>query len=148
MFWKYFDSLVIKVWKLEVDNDVEYVAARQADDKPVAGPIYDMVAIDGKSAALLGHISLILAVIAILLNKDETGHWFFTLEFAIYATLATILLRCVDILGPPSRPHDPEQTDTFWNMEALVRRTIYQFVLRAVFLMTLTLVIGVVVTQF
>ena len=147
MWFRWFDSVVIWIWSLEPKLNEEYVAARRIIDDKTGGALYDMDVIDSKSSALLTHISIILAVLAVLINNESTARWFFTVEFVLYALNATILLRCVDILGPPFRAVPSEDTDlrSYGHMEGLIRRTVYQFALRSAAVLTVVLVIGVAV---
>jgi len=143
---KWFDKLVVKVWKLEATDNKMYVKARRSGDTDTGGAVYDMGVIDSKSSALLSHTSIILAVLGILINIGGPAKIFFVIEFVLYAALATLLLRCVDILGPPYRPlvNDTEDLADYWHLEALIRRTIYQFVLRGVIFLSFFLIVSVI----
>lgn len=121
----------------------EFVKSRRAamgvpEGSNEHGPLYDMGIIDSKSAALLTHISVMLVVLTSI--KDQGPPWMqavLRFELVAYGVLTCVLLRCVDLGGPPFRW--PIRGDAQWLLEASLRRTIYQTVLRGVWTLTVLL---------
>lgn len=109
--------------------------------------LYDMDVIDQKSSALLTHVSIMLAVVAFMI-PDTSGIWRIALTFELVAFLlvAMLLLRCVDVMGPPFRNPSaiPSKANTVYHHEILLRRGVYQAMLRMVFVLTGSLLVGVV----
>jgi hypothetical protein len=109
--------------------------------------LHDMSIIDAKSSALLSHVSIMLAVVAVFLAQAVAGvwKWVFIVELTIFSVVAVLLLRCVDILGPPFRPlgsDDSVEIEEFYRAEVLLRRAIFQGAVRVVRLLT----VGIIVT--
>lgn len=123
------------------------VAMGQPEDSTENGPLYDMAIIDSKSSSLLTHVSVMLVVLTFL-QKDSTDwfQWFLRIELVLYAILACLTLRCVDIAGPPFRW--PVKGVEEWSLEACRRRSIYQFILRCVWWLTIFLIIALVAEAF
>ncbi len=140
--WEFFFRKSIKDLKeAQAFMESRQEAMGQVDehDKKEYGPLYDMGIIDGKSSALLTHISVMLVVLTFLLGSDSQ-HFQIALkiELVVYAILATLLLRAVDIMGPPYQWSDG---NIDWLKEAALRRVIYQSVLRLVWILTIALVL-------
>lgn len=144
--WKIglFDRIIVRRLDLTSEANASYVKARKGNDPNTGGALYDMDIVDNKSAALLTHVSLIMAALALLIGQSDDIRIVYVVEFIIYALIATTLLRCVDILGPPTRPHpQDEQAEEYWHLEAIIRRAVYQFSRRAVIFMTLAMCLTV-----
>ncbi|MEP6619019.1 MAG: hypothetical protein ABJE47_06890 [bacterium] len=110
--------------------------------------LHDMSVIDAKSSALLTHVSIMLAVVAVFLGQQNgvLWKWVFTVELAAFSVVAVFLLRCVDILGPPFRrlPIGAEASiEGVYRDEVLWRRAIFQGMVRAVRLLTVALIAAV-----
>jgi|GEM_PF-1442820 len=105
--------------------------------------LHDMEIIDSKSSALLTHISILLVVLLFLF--DEKNHIilniFVFFELTIYILMAALLLRCVEIMGPPFRQFSNEKklNESMYYEEIAFRRAIYVRVVRIVFILTLFL---------
>jgi len=115
--------------------------------------LHDMSLIDAKSSALLTHVSIMLAVIAVLLAQPNsaTWKWIFTAELIAFSLVGVLLLRCVDILGPPFRRLTPDATgklEEHYRREVLLRRAIFQGMVRAVRFLTVCLIVIVTVRSF
>jgi hypothetical protein len=109
--------------------------------------LHDMSVIDAKSSALLTHVSIMLAVIAFLLGSP--GHdgwkWILTGELAAFSAVGVLLLRCVDIIGPPFRRIPPQsQLEDYYRAETQLRRALFQAMVRTVRLLTVSLIAIVV----
>lgn len=65
-----------------------------------------------------------------------------TVEFLAYILAAMVLLRCLDMTGPPLNdlPDDPQALREVQAREALLRKTIYVRVLRLVYVLTAMLI--------
>ena len=114
---------------------------------------YDMSLIDAKSSALLTHVSIMLAVIAVLLAQPNSPvwKWIYTAELIAFSVVGVLLLRCVDILGPPFRRLVPDaegKLEEFYRAEILLRRTIFQGMLRTVRFLTVCLIVIVAIKSF
>jgi hypothetical protein len=128
--------------------DEEVFESRRATLQNREHVLHDMSIIDTKSSALLTHVSIMLAVVAVLLAQPNVTfwRWVFTTELIAFSAAGVLLLRCVDIMGPPFRQLPPlvdGQLEAFYRSEVVVRRAIFQIALRAVRLFTLCL-IGIV----
>jgi hypothetical protein len=129
----------------ELDDELEFQRQRGALEEDQQHFLHDMSIIDAKSSALLTHVSIMLAVIALFLGQPHTAlwRWVFTVELTVFSVVAVLLLRCVDILGPPLRPlpsSDPEEIRKLYRAEILRRRAIFQFTVRAVRYLTIGLI--------
>lgn len=149
-FGKIFDTLDSLIRKVYPINDAreqveEFYGTRKACKDLLKEVHYDMDVIDGKSSALLTHISVMFVVIGLFLS-DLNGHWIVTVvlvtELIIYLAVALLLLRCVDVMGPPFRmpPDDVEKAGCFYKSEVALRRGIYQWAVRMVFVLTIVLI--------
>lgn len=109
--------------------------------------LHDMSVIDAKSSALLTHVSIMMAVVAVFLSQPNGSHWTWvlTVELVMFSVVAMFLLRCIDIMGPPLRPvpQDAEKATAYYRREILVRRGILQWMIRLVLLITLAVVVTV-----
>lgn len=117
--------------------------------------LHDMSVIDAKSSALLTHVSIMLAVVAVLLAQPSLAEaggavwkWIFTAELIAFSAVGVLLLRCVDILGPPLRrivPETLEPLEDYYRREILLRRAIFQYMVRTVRFLTVFLIVAVVI---
>ena len=112
--------------------------------------LHDMSLIDAKSSALLTHVSIMLAVIAVLLAQPNsaTWKWIYTAELIAFSVVSVLLLRCVDILGPPFRRLLPDADgglEEYYRTEILLRRAIFQGMIRTVRVLTVCLIIIVAI---
>lgn len=93
----------IVVWKLDnLESGHEQAFADQRKSvRNIQHTLHDMSIIDGKSSTLLTHVSIMLAVIAILVTQAPIGIWRFlmTCELVAFRVVGMVLLRCVDIVG-------------------------------------------------
>jgi hypothetical protein len=115
--------------------------------------LHDANVIDTKCSALLTHISIMFLVIGIFISKDNTQGIFFLLlviEFIAYVLAAMLILRCVDMMGPPFRqlPATDEAIQQNFLYEITLRREIYVRVLRMVFVLTAVLIPIIVLRYF
>lgn len=135
------DFFVKRFVGIDASIEQEYVARRKnLDPKDKEHILYDMDIIDSKSAALLTHVSIMLAVVVVLLSSMKIPFWrhLMTAELAAFSMVAMFLLRCVDVMGPPFRmPSDePSKSLRLFREEVLIRRATYQLMLKTVFLLT------------
>ncbi len=115
--------------------------------------LHDMSLIDSKSSALLTHVSIMLAVIAVLLAQPNSPvwKWIFTAELIAFSAVGVLLLRCVDILGPPFRRLSPDgdgKLEEYYRSEVLLRRAIFQGMVRMVRFLTVCLIVIVAIKSF
>ena len=112
--------------------------------------LHDMVIIDTKSSALLTHVSVMLAVVIgmlfTLIGPKESGSilaYMLKIEMVAYAVVAMVLLRCLDIMGPPFRrlKKGMQEVDAQYHREIVIRRAIYQLMSRVVFILTVVLIL-------
>lgn len=89
-----------------------------------------------------------LAVVAVLISFAPDKFWkmIMTCELLAFSIVGMLLLRCVDVIGPPRRmpPEDTKEIAEFYYKEVLLRRGIYQSMVRTVFLLTLILIILII----
>jgi len=143
---------LIKLFRLKPQDERTFEAQR-ADLKNRDHFFHDMSIIDAKSSALLTHVSIMLAVIAVLLAQPNSAvwKWIFTAELVAFSLVGVLLLRCVDILGPPFRRLSPDaggEIEDVYRKEILLRRAIFQGMLRTVRFLTVCLIVIVTVKSF
>lgn len=131
-------------------QDERVFEAQRAELKNREHALHDMSVIDAKSSALLTHVSIMLAVIAVLLAQPNsaTWTWIFTSELIAFSAVSVLLLRCVDILGPPFRRLRPDADGTleeYYRHEILLRRSIFQAMVRTVRFLTVCLIVIVAI---
>ncbi len=146
-----FDRLIRRALRLRPDMEGEFAEKRDSLENLGEHVLRDMEFIDAKSSALLTHVSLFIAVIVFLIEQNGAKNWLeanwfnkvLFVEAIFYTSLAMLLLRCVDIMGPKFRAVSltREELVKEYENEILLRRTLYQFVLRMVFLLTAVLII-------
>ncbi|MDE2388433.1 MAG: hypothetical protein KGN35_05030 [Betaproteobacteria bacterium] len=146
-------DLVDKVFKtllsLNEEDERKFADARK-DINHINHILHDMVIIDTKSSALLTHVSVMLAVVIgmlfTLIGPKESGSilaYMLKIEMVAYAVVAMVLLRCLDIMGPPFRKLKDEmhEIDAQYHQEIVIRRAIYQLMSRVVFILTVVLIL-------
>lgn len=104
----------------------------------------DLRSIDAKSSGLLTHISVMFVVLGFLASDVDNFllKLLLTTEFLAYIFAAMVLLRCLDMTGPPLNdlPDDSAELKAVQAREALLRKTIYVRVLRLVYVLTALLI--------
>lgn len=104
----------------------------------------DLRSIDAKSSGLLTHISVMFVVLGFLASDVDNFllRLILTAEFLAYIFAAMVLLRCLDMTGPPLNdlPNDTVELKAVQAREALLRKTIYVRVLRLVYVLTALLI--------
>jgi len=104
----------------------------------------DLRSIDAKSSGLLTHISVMFVVLGFLASDVDNFllKLLLTAEFLAYIFAAMVLLRCLDMTGPPLNdlPDDSVELKAVQAREALLRKTIYVRVLRLVYVLTALLI--------
>lgn len=146
-------DLVDKVFKtllsLNEEDERKFADVRK-DINHINHILHDMVIIDTKRSALLTHVSVMLAVVIgmlfTLIGPKESGSilaYMLKIEMVAYAVVAMVLLRCLDIMGPPFRKlrNEMREIDAQYHQEIIVRRAIYQLMSRVVFILTVVLVL-------
>ncbi|MBS0498369.1 MAG: hypothetical protein HRU77_13915 [Gammaproteobacteria bacterium] len=146
-------DLVDKVFKtllsLNEEDERKFADARK-DINHINHILHDMITIDTKSSALLTHVSVMLAVVIgmlfTLIGPKESGSilaYMLKIEMVAYAVVAMVLLRCLDIMGPPFRRlgNEMHEIDAQYHQEIVIRRAIYQLMSRVVFILTVVLVL-------
>jgi len=138
-------NLISRLFRPELSEELEFQEQRRALGADREHFLHDMSILDAKSSALLTHVSIMLAVIALFLGQEHTAlwSWVFTVELTAFSIIAVLLLRCVDILGPPLRPlqaSDPEAIEERYRREILRRRAIFQLTVRVVRYLTIGLI--------
>jgi hypothetical protein len=145
-------DLVDKVFKTLLslnEEDERNFADTRKDINHINHILHDMVIIDTKSSALLTHVSVMLAVVIgmlfTLIGPKESGSilaYLLKVEMVAYAIVAMVLLRCLDIMGPPFRKlrNEMREIDAQYHKEIIIRRAIYQLMSRVVFILTVVLI--------
>ncbi|QOJ24074.1 MAG: hypothetical protein HRU78_10820 [Gammaproteobacteria bacterium] len=145
-------DLVDKVFKTLLslnEEDERKFADTRKDINHINHILHDMVIIDTKSSALLTHVSVMLAVVIgmlfTLIGPNESGSilaYLLKVEMVAYAVVAMVLLRCLDIMGPPFRKlrNEMREIDAQYHKEIIIRRAIYQLMSRVVFILTVVLI--------
>lgn len=139
------DGILNRAITIDLEAEREFVEKRHAT-KLIEQVLHDMTAIDAKSGALLAHISMMIAAIGALLGSNITpskpSDLVLVLEMVVYVVCAVLLLRCLDVMGPPHRklPEGTQEREAFYFHEVGLRRSIFVGVLRAVVVTTIALV--------
>ncbi len=141
-------DLMDKLFKyfFKVDGSIESMHySRRINAEDIEAIHYDMNVIDSKSSALLTHISIMFVVLGFFLNNKDNKAIIcavFVIEFVGYIAIAMLLLRCVDIMGPPFRglPDSDDEIKKMYCDEVALRRGIYVRALRLVYILTGVLV--------
>ena len=124
------------------DPEAYYEKLKSAED--VDHIWRDLRSIDAKSSGLLTHISVMFVVLGFLASSVDNFllRLLLTVEFLAYILAAMVLLRCLDMTGPPFNdlPDDPAALREVQAREALLRKTIYVRVLRLVYVLTALLI--------
>ena len=124
------------------DPEAYYEKLKSAED--VDHIWRDLRSIDAKSSGLLTHISVMFVVLGFLASSVDNFllRLLLTVEFLAYILAAMVLLRCLDMTGPPLNdlPDDPAALREVQAREALLRKTIYVRVLRLVYVLTALLI--------
>lgn len=142
--FKVLDRFICKSCKISGHREKEFIGNRK-NSNYLDSIHYDMDAIDNKSSALLTHISLMFVVLSIFLVASD-AHAFIQvllgIELIAYLCIAMLLLRCIDVMGPPLRPlpSDRDGVDEAFYVEVTLRREVYQRSMRAVYLLTFFLI--------
>ena len=104
----------------------------------------DLRSVDAKSSGLLTHISVMFVVLGFLATEADNLFLqiLLTLEFLAYIFAAMVLLRCLDMTGPPLKdlPEDLTKIRQVQAREALLRKAVYVRVLRLVYVLTALLI--------
>jgi len=94
------------------DPEAYYEKLKSAED--VDHIWRDLRSIDAKSSGLLTHISVMFVVLGFLASSVDNFllRLLLTVEFLAYILAAMVLLRCLDMTGPPLNdlPDDPAQS--------------------------------------
>jgi len=138
------DKLFKRWFEINIDRESKYYSRRnKAED--IEDILYDMNIIDTKSNALLTHISIMFVVLGFFIHAED-NHWLvvtlLVMEFLAYVLTAMLLLRCVDIMGPPFKqpPESEEEIKQVYYFEITLRREIYARALRVAFILTAMLI--------
>lgn len=142
--FKILDKIFVRFLSIKIDEGSEYFHARRGMEN-IDEILHDMAIIDSKSSALLTHISLMFVVVGFFLSESkdqEIIQLLLLVEFVIYAITATILLRCVEIMGPPVRkiPNEKDVLKEIYYFEITLRRGVYQYCLRSALILTAALI--------
>lgn len=142
------DRIFTAVLSLDEEDERKFAETRK-DIPHIHHILHDMVIIDTKSSALLTHVSVMLAVVIgmlfTLIGPNESGSilaYMLKVEMVAYALVAMVLLRCLDIMGPPFRKlkNGMQEIDAQYHQEIVIRRGIYQLMSRVVFTLTVVLI--------
>jgi hypothetical protein len=144
--------ILTKLFGLALEDEKAFEAQR-AELKNRAHALHDMSILDTKSSALLTHVSIMLAVVAVLLAQPNGAlwRWIYTGELIAFSAVGVLLLRCVDIMGPPFRRLPPPaniELEDYYRMEVMLRRAIFQAMVRAVRILTVILILIVAAENF
>ena len=139
------DKLISKKAPLsEVTEEKFYKARIGIGEKKLENIHYDMDVIDGKSSSLLTHVSIMLAIITVLFGDSKTILFkvLFFIELIGFSFLTLCLLRCIDIMGPPMRKYSSNSwaLTKEYLQEIHLRRRLYQFSVRSVYHLTISLI--------
>jgi hypothetical protein len=143
---KWLDRRLVSLSRLSEKVEADYVERRSAVPKLDRDHVlYDMDILDSKTSSLLGHVSIMLVIVTgLLVSVDDVPvlQHLLAAELFCYAIAALMLLRAVDVMGGPLRlpPEVPQRASHRYRLEMLIRRAIYQYMLRFVALLTIALI--------
>ncbi len=135
---------ILKTWLNPSDRDPVAYYDKLESAQRVDHIWQDLRSIDAKSSGLLTHISVMFVVLGFL--ASEVDNIFLqvvlTLEFIAYIFSAMVLLRCLDMTGPPLKdlPDNHTEIRQLQAAEALLRKAVYVRVLRLVYVLTVLLI--------
>lgn len=140
----FLDRIFIRSFNVDFNREPLYLSRRD-DVEQKDNFLYEMNIIDSKSSALLTHISIMFVVLGLFLEMKDNGRIFeiiLVAEFVAYVLAALLLLRCVDIMGPPFKmpPEEHRELIKAFFLETTLRREIYVRALRMVFILTIILI--------
>lgn len=138
-----FDKAYAKFFSNHKQNEYEFFEIRE-QLLHKENILYDMSAINDKCSALLTHISIMIGMLGVFISAEHTHgmKYFFMAELIGYVLIAVVLLRSLDIMGPPFKLPPCEQDDlkNFYCSEISLRRNIYARGLRWTFILTILLI--------
>jgi hypothetical protein len=110
------DELFQEWFKIDPSKESEYYSRRNRVEEK-KDILHDANIIDTKCSALLTHISIMFIVLGIFITNENNHGFVFLLlviEFIAYVLAAMLLLRCLDLLGPPFRqlPETPPRQNS------------------------------------
>lgn len=113
------------------------------DVNPSASSFRFMDDIDNKSSALLTHVSMLIAATSILVSDEhyEILKLLFLVEGVGYVLIATVLLRCLNIISPYSVCISNFDEDSI--KEATIRLLVYERARNITIIFTTTFLISV-----
>lgn len=151
VFSLFLDPILKRVFSNNKQEEEKYARVRKglSNSNHI---LYDMDIIDSKSSALLTHVSIMLAIVVVLLTSDVfpvDTYWrvIMIFELSAFSLVTMLLLRCVDVMGPPKRKisNNSYKVDTLYLKEINFRRAIYQSMLRLTFILTAILIATTIV---
>ena len=144
--FKGLDNIFKNFSGVNLTREFEYYPLRNKVEG-IKDVLYDMDILDSKSSALLTHISVMFVALGFFIvdsNNHRIIQSLLVTEFIIYLVIAMLLLRCIDIMGPPFRkpPNHASEEDlkAMYYFEVTLRREIYARSLRIVYTLTALLV--------
>lgn len=145
--WLYsqLDKRAVQDLAIERSQELEYKARRPKDEDFISHALTEMAIIDAKSSALLTHVSVMIAAtvgLMVFAEGEPLLQGLLAFELLVYVIVAAVLLRCVDVMGPPLRLPSAHKTELNrqYQREVLIRRGVYQSTARIVFALTIGLV--------
>ena len=109
----------------------------------------DMDLLDNKSSALLTHVSVIIAALALSLASVDAPIVKFALaiELGLYVCVAMLALRCLNFMGPPNMAgiKSAVELERMMLRECTIRRHVYFICLRATILLTVAIPVIIIV---
>ena len=107
------DFLFRMIFRVPKDSVEDEYIHRKTQVENYPAMVQEMDTIDSKSSALLTHVSIMLAVVAVLVESVEVWIWqvVLVIELLVYSVFGLILLRCVDITGPPRQHISKDQLE-------------------------------------
>jgi len=135
---------MLKTFMVDANGDPQDYYGKLESAEGIDHIWQDLRSIDAKSSGLLTHISVMFVVLGFLASGVENLllRSLLTAEFIAYIFAAMVLLRCLDMTGPPLNdlPEDTAGLRAIQAREALLRKTIYVRVLRLVYVLTALLI--------
>lgn len=135
---------MLKAWLSDTESDPQAYYDKLETAEGIDKIWNDLRSVDAKSSGLLTHISVMFVVLGFLAADVDNIvlRVLLTLEFLAYIFAALLLLRCLDMTGPPLNDlsADPREIRSVQAREALLRKTIYVRVLRLVYVLTALLI--------
>ncbi len=121
-------SIVLRV--NDEDEEKYFIAQKKIREKSITEIRHEFLdVIDGKSASMITHISILVGILFYFLNSTDNifVEFIIFIEITIYVCILILLLRCVHIIGPQQNIESPDDAKRKLFEVVRFRREVYRF---------------------